>query len=73
VLINAGNFQNYLDLERTRIPKALANKIWSHWGYTWGNRDYPVAAGLGFEVDFGSSNRQPRMWGIWGKLSLAHN
>jgi len=73
VLINAGNFQNYLDFNRTRIPQAFANKIWSHLGYTWADRDYPIAAGLGFEVDFGSKNRQPRFWGIWGKITVAYN
>jgi len=72
-LINASNFVSYLDLETTRIPQAIANKVWSHLGYTWADRDYPVAAGLGFEVDFGASNRQPRVWGIWGKLTVAYN
>jgi len=72
-LINANNFVSYLDLETTRIPQAISNKIWSHWGYTWADRDYPFAAGLGFEVDFGASNRQPRVWGVWGKLTVAYN
>jgi hypothetical protein len=72
-LINAGNFVNYLDLETTRIPQAISNKVWSHLGYTWADRDYPVAAGLGFEVDFGAKNRQPRVWGVWGKVTVAYN
>jgi hypothetical protein len=72
-LINAQNFASYLDLETTRIPQAISNKIWSHLGYTWADRDYPIAAGLGFEVNFGAKNRQPRVWGLWGKLTVAYN
>jgi hypothetical protein len=73
ILINANNFMSYLDFESTRIPGALANKVWSHLAYTWDNRYCPIAAGVGFEIDFGAKNRQPRLWGIWGKVTVAYS
>ncbi len=72
-LINETNFRSFLDFDRAAIPGAVANKVWSHLNYTWADRDYPIGAGLGFEVDFGNKNRQPRFWGIWGKVAVAYN
>ncbi len=71
-LINGSNFGSYLDFERTKIPGALANKVWAHFGYLW-DRVCPIAAGVGVEVDFGNKNQQPKLWGIWGKVTVAYN
>jgi len=71
-LINAQNFTNYIDLESARIPLAVAQKFWTHVGYTW-QRRCPIAAGFGFEIDWGNFNQAPQFWGIWGKVTFGCN
>jgi hypothetical protein len=73
VLINNKNFANYVDINSARIPKALSNKIFTNFGRTWAERDYPISAGLGAEVEFGNDNKALRLWGIWAKAAVAYN
>ena len=73
VLINGVNFGPQLDFVAAQIPRAVSNKVWAHFGYAWQDRDYPVYAGLGTEVEFGSDNKALHLWGIWAKGGVAYN
>lgn len=72
-LINAANFQNYINVESAVIPLAVAQKFWSHAGYTWDRKNHPIAVGLGFEIDWGNFNQAPQFWGVWGKFTVGLN
>jgi len=73
VYIDATNFKSLLDLNGARSPKAVSHKIWSSIGYTWSERDYPISAGFGAEIEFGDKTKVLNLWGIWAKAALAYN
>jgi hypothetical protein len=73
VLMDAGNIANFIDLDSGRIPSATSHKIWGNVSYNWTDRDYPVTAGIFGEVEFGSSRKALRLWGIGAKAAVAYN